>query len=144
MPSLSGQCNPAVGPLIQMGVEPAGTLAAAPNRILQPVPANRLFAGLVDTGATTSCISAAVIAALGLTPSGMRQMGSATQPSVATNTYVVDLAVVFPGFPWWFANMLVFEYTPAPNCGHQVLMGRDIICQGAFTLHWDGHFSFSF
>jgi len=68
-------------------------------------------------------------------------MGSATQQSVATNTYLVD--VVFPGFAWWFPNLLVFEYNPAPNCGHQILLGRDILCQGAFTLHNDGHFSFS-
>jgi hypothetical protein len=70
-------------------------------------------------------------------------MGSATQASVATNTYVVDLGVVFGPVNWWFPSMLVFEYLPAANAGHQVLLGRDILCQGAFTLHSDGHFSFS-
>ena len=145
MPSLSGQCNPAVGPLVQMGVEPpaAPGVQITPARFLQPIPAPRLFSALVDTGASTTCISAAVVAAIGIPPAGLRQMGSATQASVATNTYVVDLALVFVGINWWFPGVLVFEYVPSPNAGHQMLLGRDIICQGAFTLHSDGHFSFS-
>jgi Aspartyl protease len=142
MPLLSGRYTTSNGPLIQIGAEPAWTIARTPGRILQPVPADRVFTALIDSGATMmSCISASVVSALGIKPVGMRQMGSASQSSVATNTYVVDLAVVFPEYTWWFANMLVFEYTPTPNCGHQILLGRDILCQCAFTLHADGHFS---
>jgi hypothetical protein len=126
-----------------MGIEIAGTIQATPARLFQPIPAGRIFSSLVDTGATTSCISAAVVAALGITPAGMRPMGSATQTSVATNTYLIDLAIIFTGVNWWFPNLLVFEYTPAQNCGHHILVGRDILCKGAFTLHSDGHFSFS-
>jgi|HubBroStandDraft_1064217.scaffolds.fasta_scaffold157898_2 hypothetical protein len=144
MPSLSGQCNPAIGPLVQIGVDPPlGTTPFTPSRVIQPIPTAHLFSGLLDTGATTSCISAAVVAALGISAAGMRPMGSATQVSVATNTYLVDIALVFVGVNWWFPNLLAYEYVPSLNSGHQVLIGRDVICQGVFTLHTDGHFSFS-
>jgi len=98
MPLLSGRYTASNGPLIQIGAEPAWTIARTPGRILQPVPADRVFTALIDSGATMSCISASVVSVLGIKPAGMRQMGSASQSSVATNTYVVDLAVVFPEY----------------------------------------------
>lgn len=143
MPSLSGRCNPAIGPLVRLGVEPPGTLRNTAALIMAPIPATRIFSALIDTGATTSCISAPVVAALGIAPAGMRPMSSTTHTSVATNTYLVDFALILPGINWWFPNLLAYEYAPPPNCGHQILLGRDILCQGAFTLHRDGHFSFS-
>src|SRR5579875_1584640 len=125
MPSLSGQCNPAIGPLIQVGVDaPAGSAAVTPARFLQPIAPNRLFSALVDTGAQITCISAAVVTAVGISPAGMRPMGSATQTSVATNTYVVDLGIVFNGINWWVPSLLVFEYVPPVNAGHQ---GRSLL-----------------
>jgi hypothetical protein len=93
--------------------------------MMQPVPAAQTFQGLMDTGATTCCISANVIAALGIKSAGMRPMGSATDPSAPTNTYIIDLAVIFASpavISWWFPNLLVYEYTPPPNCGHEILL----------------------
>jgi hypothetical protein len=72
----------------------------------------------------------------------MRSMASATQQSVATNTYLVDLGIQFAGM-YWFPSMLVWEFTPPPNGPYQMLLGRDILCRGILTISVDGHFSFS-
>jgi hypothetical protein len=72
----------------------------------------------------------------------MRPMGSATHHGVPTNTYVVDLGIVFSGI-WWFPGIQVFEFAPRANAPYRILLGRDILCQGALTISPDGHFSFS-
>jgi hypothetical protein len=69
-------------------------------------------------------------------------MGSATHRAVPTNTYVVDLGIVFQGI-WWFPGIQVLEFAP-PNAGrYQLLLGRDVLCQGILSISFDGHFSFS-
>lgn len=69
-------------------------------------------------------------------------MGSATHPAVPTNTYVVDLGIIF-NVIWWIPAIQVFEFNPPANNPYQLLLGRDILCQGVFSLSFDGHFTFS-
>lgn len=69
-------------------------------------------------------------------------MGSATHPAVPTNTYVVDLGIVFAGI-FWLPGMLVFEFNLPTGSPYQLLLGRDILCQGILSLSFDGHFAFS-
>jgi len=35
------------------------------------------------------------------------------------------------------------EFTPPAAGPYQLLLGRDVICQGILTISLDGHFSFS-
>jgi hypothetical protein len=109
---------------------------------VQQTPPPQFFPALIDTGATTTCISPALVSNLGLPPKGMRPMGTATQQTVPTNTYLADLGIFFTGI-WWFPSILLWEFTPPPNSPYQLLLGRDIICQGILAVGFDGHFSFS-
>jgi len=42
---------------------------------------------------------------------------------------------------WMPVNGTEFNNT---NCGFDVLLGRDIICRGSFSMTFDGHFSLFF
>jgi predicted aspartyl protease len=134
MPCLSGNFNPAIGPIIQIGVFAANTFA--PTQQVTPFPA------LIDTGASITCISPRIVQTVGLQPIGMRPMISATH-SVPVNAYLVDLIVVFGGAGFVLQATQVMEFSPRGNPPYEILVGRDIICRGTFSMSFDGHFSLS-
>ena len=90
MPVLSSRFDPGIGPLINVGVVQPGALSSGGP----PPPQIPTFPALVDTGASSTCISATVAQAVGLRPVGMRPMTSATQ-SVPVNVYLADLLLPF-------------------------------------------------
>lgn len=138
MPCLSGQFNAAIGALINVGVLPAGTLqpgGTTPTQITA-------FPALIDTGATVTCISPQVVQTVGLQPIGMIPMVSATQ-AVPVNTYLVDLALPFGGTGFLMQGMQVMEFVTSSGSPFQILVGRDILSRGTFTMSFDGHFTFS-
>ena len=138
MPCLSGQFNAAIGALINVGVLPTGILqlgATAPTQITA-------FPALIDTGATVSCISPQVVQTVGLQPIGMTPMVSATQ-AVPVNTYLVDLALPFGAASFLMQGMQVMEFVTSSGSPFQILVGRDILSRGTFTMSFDGHFTFS-
>lgn len=82
MPCLNGKYNPQIGPVIDIKLVPAGTITL---QNLQ-VPATAVdYPALIDTGATTTCISPAIAQALGISPVGKTPMASATHAQVAVN-----------------------------------------------------------
>lgn len=140
MPCLSARFNPAIGPLINIniGVTPSGTFSPT---MTQPV-ALTTFSALIDTGATSTCISPAVAQSLSLSAIGMQPMISANQ-SAPTNVYLVDLVLPFGAGGFVEAGMSVLEFSPPAASPFQMLLGRDILCQGHFSLSFDGHYTFS-
>jgi hypothetical protein len=138
MPCLTGSYNAALGPILNIGVLPAGTATLGPGAPPQ-VP---LFPTLIDTGASNTCISPQVAKGIGLRPMGLRQMASATQVA-PVNVYLVDLAIPFGGAAYFQQGSQVLEFAPPQGSPFQVLLGRDIICLGILTLSFDGHYSFS-
>ena len=134
MPCLSGNFDPAIGPIIQIGVFAANTFA--PTQQVTPFPA------LIDTGASITCISPRIVQTIGLQPIGMRPMISATH-SVPVYVYLVDLIVVFGGAGFVLQATQVMEFLPIGNPTYEILVGRDIICKGTFSMSFDGHFSLS-
>ena len=101
------------------------------------------FNALLDTGASNTCISPRVASDIGLFPTGMQQMASATHV-IAVHTYLMDAGIVFGGNIWWqFTNLQVLEFQPAVGSPYEILIGRDVICQGALTISFDGHYTFS-
>lgn len=137
MPCLSGKFAPQVGPVIQVGVAPAGstTPVAPPQNAVR-------YSALLDTGATHTCISPTVAAAVGLQPSGKTLMFSATQQKVAVNTYVVDLILPFPHFAFGLPGLQVVEFAAGGPNQVELLIGRDIICRGSLTIGPGDHFTF--
>ena len=136
MPCLSGHYQPGTGPLVNLRVAKAGTLA--PNSTPSSVTA---FPALLDTGASRTCISPAVAQALRLQPVGMRPMVSATH-AIPVNVYLVDLVMPFGNAGYVVAATQVMEFALHGSGPFQVLVGRDIICQGTLHISFDGHFTF--
>lgn len=139
MPSLSGRFDPNIGVLINLGVAPANTLG---NLTVPSAVSVTTFPALVDTGATLTCISPSLATAIGVNPIGMRPMVSATH-SVPTNVFLVDLVLPFGANSLILPSVQVMEFNAGNTTPFQVLIGRDIICRGVFTMSFDGHFSFS-
>jgi hypothetical protein len=137
MPCLSGQFNPSVGVLINVGVLLPGSAGAASTAGLFTS-----YIGLVDSGASHTCVGPSIAQALGLQPIGMRPMTSAHQ-TAPVNVYQVDLAILFGNQRFVVPNSQVLEFAAPPNSPFQVLIDRDIICRGVLVLSFDGHFTFS-
>jgi aspartyl protease len=141
MPCLSGRVDPTHGPLLTLGIAAAGTIAPALQAggsapMIQTCPA------LVDTGASVTCIAPAIVQALHLVARGKRPVTSATHV-VPMNVYLVDLVLPFGTAGLVLDNRQVIEFAPHPTSPFQALLGRDVLGQGAFTLSFDGHFTFS-
>jgi Aspartyl protease len=148
MPCISGNYNPAVGIIVQIAILPQSQLSAL-QMTGQPVspPNITMFAALLDTGASVTCISKNVVQKLGLQPSGKTSM------SGSTGAQTVDQYAFLVGF--------IFGAQQAPTgavsgqlsvnlvqgCeftnhgfGFDVLIGRDILCKGTLNMSFDGHF----
>ncbi|HBI24949.1 MAG: hypothetical protein A2Y48_00145 [Nitrospirae bacterium RIFCSPLOW2_12_42_9] len=136
MPCLSGKFDLSIGPLINIGVIPAGVFTPSFSGQVTTFPA------LIDTGASITCISQGVVQTVGLQPIGMRPMVSATH-SVPVNVYLVDLFLPFGAAGFIIQGAQVMEFIPEGTAPFQILLGRDIICRGTLTLSFDGHFTFS-
>jgi predicted aspartyl protease len=106
-------------------------------------PAPKFFTALLDTGASNTCVSPKVVADIGLLTTGIQQMASATHVTLV-NTYLMDVGIVFGGnILWKFTNIPVLEFQPTAGSPYEMLIGRDVICQGALTISFDGHYTFS-
>lgn len=138
MPSLSGQFNPRIGPIINIGLVAQDRLRRGTE-----IPANALgIPALIDTGATSTCISREIAERAGIQPIGMRPMSSATG-SEPRNLYLVSLLLPFGTTGLVRPNLQVMEFTPFANSPFQALIGRDVICLGVLTMSFDGRFTFS-
>jgi hypothetical protein len=138
MPCLSGRFDRSIGPIINVGVLPTGTLVPQ-SASVAPITT---FPALIDTGASVTCISLGVAQTVGLQPIGKRPMVSATE-SAPVNVYLVDLLLPFGAAGFVSPGTQVMEFLPEGNSPFQILVGRDIICRGVLTISFDGHFTFS-
>jgi len=73
MPSIAGNYNPAVGPLV-----PVAILEWDPSRQALDVKQLRQFQALIDTGASSTCVSEKVISECNLEATGIVPMAGAT------------------------------------------------------------------
>lgn len=147
MPSFSGSFNPAVGPLSQVIILPFGASASGQiqNQHLHA------FTALMDTGATSTCISQSVIDTCGLQPTGQAEMMGATGPRTV-NQYTFEVGFMHGQVQKpdgsISGNMALIPTQGLQFHGGQsafeVLLGRDVLCQGQFSMSFDGHWAFSF
>ncbi len=150
MPCISGSYNPNVGPLIQVAV-----FSASKELLSGKIPKTlevRTYNALIDTGATNTCLSDKVVKELNLQPRGKTTM------SGATGTKPVDQFSVCIGFllsrkqePTGKDAFDIAALQPVQACqfsnsgfAFDLLLGRDIICKGSFSMSFDGHFILSF
>ncbi len=67
-------------------------------------------------------------------------MYSATH-TVPVNVYLIDLLLPFGSSGLVLHGRQVLEFT-ATGSNFQMLLGRDVLCQGTFSFSFDGHFTF--
>lgn len=94
------------------------------------------FEGLLDTGATNSCISPAVVRRLQLEPIGRSPIHTAAGEAVVSN-YSVSIVVFLESEPVTVLcrHVTAAAFTPSP--GLDVLIGLDIISQGILVVTRD-------
>lgn len=136
MPCLSGHFDPAQGIFINVTI-------AKPGKITPTVPLSNLklptFTALVDTGATRTCISKTAAGVAELVATGKLPVISATQ-TVAMDVYLADLLLQFGNLGHLIKNIQIMEFNCPPTSPFQLLLGRDILTRGIFTMSFDGHF----
>lgn len=146
MPCIAGSFNHQIGPLIQVAIikEPENIDAGVPH---EPC----MFMGLIDTGATTTCISSKVIEDCHLEPTGKTLMVGATgQEEVDQFTFGVGFIIdgnqattgTFKG-TLQALQVQGCQFSNHSDSVFDVLIGRDIISRGSITLSFDGHFILS-
>jgi hypothetical protein len=136
MPTVSLQVAPG-GPLIDIMVGVSQSRAQTLQAAGQPVPNAVPVRGLVDTGASCTCIDPSVFQTLGLTPRGVTQMltPSTGQQFHQAPTYDVSLILTHPAISLTFPNVSVAESHLSIQ-GIQALIGRDIL--NSCLLVYDG------
>lgn len=145
MPCLGFTYNPQVGPIIQVAIFPFGFNPAS-QVFNQPSPPTQLYNALIDTGASCTCISPKICNDANLPPIGKQPVGG-VHGTKAVNQYQFQVAVLFGASsvaPTGAASVnfvmypvVGFEF--APPGPFDVLLGRDVLCQGHLAMSFDGH-----
>jgi Aspartyl protease len=124
---------------------------AVPGQSKQPDGNMTMYMALVDSGASSTCISSRIVKEVGLSPIGKIQVAG-VHGSTPTNSYQFAVGFILPvrqeATGAIFGNMtgFVVDGTEFVNdgCGFDVLLGRDILCKGSFHMSFDGHFLICF
>ena len=148
MPCISGNFGPA-GVLLQVAILPADSDVAKATADRKG-PDVTLFPALVDTGANCTCNTPTVVAAVGLSPIGKREMISASHV-VSTNNYLFNLGLPtdlsqqptgqVSGNLTLFEGINGMEFSAGPAQFH-VLLGMDVLRRGVLSISFDGRFVF--
>lgn len=144
MPCVSGTYNPSVGILVPVAILPISFLGAFNPQATGP---HTLFTSLIDTGASATCISRRVVNEVSLEPIGRQPVATAAG-TILVPTYQFCLGLVIGQRQeanaqvrgdLHIARILGSEFAN-DGCEFDVLLGRDVICLGAFHMSFDGHF----
>lgn len=118
MPCLAIPFTPDIGPVFQLAIWKPGFQPSLPTAGSQNVNPIVLYAALADTGASCTCLTAKVIADVGLTPIGKQNVGGVHGQKL-TNQYQFQVAILFPQnasprnvVPLSLASALVKEMRP--------------------------------
>lgn len=141
MPCIPFVFNPRVGPIIQLAVLPPDA-----GGISSPSMDIKIYAALIDTGASNTCISSRIVKDVSLSPVGKVSVAG-VHGSSAVNQYQFNTSFILPvrqePSGTVSANLLNFivQGTEFNNdgCGFDVLLGRDVICLGSLQMSFDGH-----
>ncbi len=133
-----------------------GSLAAIAKEQSSPKAqpfALRFYDALIDTGASSTCITPKVVAQENLAPIGKCQMMSASH-TVSVNQYAFVVALpmmvqqqatgLAAANLSTFDNITGLEFNGSGGTSYDVLIGMDIVRRGSLHLDFDGHFSFCF
>lgn len=122
--------HPDIGVLPDIGVAPPGERGASAGSAAGCM-------ALVDTGASHSCISADVAVKAGIVPDGEMKINTPSQTATKAKTYTATFLI--PGVGLAVPDVMLAEAVFPAASPYQALLGRDILCRGAFHLDFAGN-----
>jgi hypothetical protein len=133
MPCITLPYDPAVGPILTIGI-------AAPSSLAQPGTAQPQYTfvkGLVDSGCSNIAISPASAKASGLVPVGKTQVTSTTS-TVTADIHLGDLALPYQimgkTHHYYYKDIRFTDFLH-PNPNYDALIGRDVLGIGTLFLN---------
>jgi hypothetical protein len=125
--------------MINLIVMVSAARQAAMQKINMPIPNGQPIRGLVDTGASHTCIDPSVFQALGLQPTGSVSMHTPSTAGVPMSADTYDVGIVIPStptsIPFLRPNMQVSATDLLASQGFHALIGRDILSQCFVTYN---------
>lgn len=145
MPSITGPVTPS-GIILQMTICEPGHVQRMMAAHTSETEGDKTislagFNALLDTGATRTCVSPAVIAQAGLKPFSRTIVQTAAGPS-EVDQFQADV-ILQMGTTITFGNFTITEFSCPDTSPFQALLGMDIIMNGCLTISFDGRFTFS-
>jgi len=146
MPCISGNFNPLIGPVVQVAIVDMRTVLGTFDGTTSPSDLV-MFNALIDTGASSTCISKKVVNQTGLVPTGRAPISSVTG-MMTVDQFTFGVGFVFPKQKQPSGEVAVdLSIHAVQGClfynsssAFDILLGRDIICRGTFAMSFDGHF----
>ena len=128
MPHLTLQIS-AGGPILDLIIGPSVPRLVALNNANQPIPGMLKIRGLVDTGASQTCVDPACLSKLGLSPTGFTHIHTPSTRGTPhrCNQFDVQLVLIHAkGSLLRFESLAVVESSLMIQ-GIQALIGRDVL-----------------
>jgi len=120
-------------PTIPLFVMVSAARQAAMQKANVPIPTPQPLRGLVDTGASHTCMDPSVFQALGLQPTGSISMHTPSTAGVPLSANTYDVGILIPSapgsLPFLRPNMQVSATDLLASQGFHALIGRDILSE---------------
>lgn len=125
-------------PLIRVAVGVSEPRANALQAAGQPIPGHQLCLGLVDTGASHTCVDPSILTALSLPPTGSTTVVTASSGSTPhpCSQYDVSLVIMMNDQQMHLASLTIpVMELQIINQGFGVLVGRDVLSQALMVYN---------
>jgi hypothetical protein len=147
MPSIRGRLDNRRA-IVDVGLQPSTALIDGVTPVaMPPIIDIKPLRGLIDTGATMTCITRAVAAQVGLRPRGKQRLGNVSSIEIHT-AYSFQLGVWYAVDEGESQNQTrgYYAFEPILGCDFKdnddfdVLIGMDLIGKGDFSTTRSGEF----
>jgi hypothetical protein len=137
LPHFTVQISPN-GPIVDLIVSASEAKKAALIAAQQAIPQVQAVRGLIDTGASCSCIDPIVLKALNLKPTGSTPVHTPSTGGAPQSAATFDVGLVIPcagSVPFMLSTIEVIESELFLAQGFHALIGRDVLAQCHFTYN---------
>lgn len=133
------------GPLLRALVGVSASRRQALVAANLPVPPPVPITGLIDTGASGTCLDPTVLAQLGVTPTGVVSVATPSTGATPHQAQQFDVSLFIPGStphqpPLSLGAVPVIESSLLAQQGFHALIGRDILSLCVMVYNGDGGF----
>jgi hypothetical protein len=140
VPYFTKQVDPGGKPIISAYVAVSTARRSALTAAGRPVPDHLPILGLIDTGASCTCVDPSVLQRLGIPPTGSSSVNSATTGDYPATADQYDVSLLIPGSQGSpslvYHAIAVLESKLLDAHGFHALIGRDILANCLLT--YDG------